>query len=470
MRIDVQQLGAKVFKLDLDGDGERVVELAPASSIIGYYESTDEETRLRLASSDTLTVPTWDWPIGSSRLSLGSAARLDNVQVGLTFPKTKKRKRVGWAGGVAIGRLSMGGVEVSAPSLPSPIQIEGLQLEDAALVRDKGQLRVEVARASIKRLTVSLHGKQIIADDVELPKGFRYDENGLSVDELSLGELRLVVDDLSAKSSDKKSKRKREDGVPMDWRVLDHLNGKLDVDLTADATVPIIGRRKATHHFRIPIDEGTVDYKAMEHSLSALEDSVLDFKVRDNRLLLVVNVPLLPLDATTLVSWMLERDELVMAKRKRVRLRRLLDYQLREPKKEKKKKASDKKASFALRALHFDRLVFEISVRGPVELPLGGGIVKLGEHTQPAVAALRVRGDVHYDASGTSMPTELKLDVESFHGGLADLAVGSGKLNAGAIHVAAVPDFTIGFEGVRPGKLAGTFRGVEVRELQLTFA
>lgn len=104
--------------------------------------------------------------------------------------------------------------------------------------------------------------------------------------------------------------------------VLDRLTGHVNVDLGLDLTVPVIGRRRATHPFRIAIDAGTINYRHLEDNLSTLEDSLLDFSVRDEGLVLEVGIPFLPTrgKGKPIVTWSLDAADLALAKQQRVRL------------------------------------------------------------------------------------------------------------------------------------------------------
>ncbi len=104
--------------------------------------------------------------------------------------------------------------------------------------------------------------------------------------------------------------------------VLDRSSGHFDVDLGLDLAVPVIGRRRATHEFRIPIDAGTIDYRQLESNLSTLEDQLLDFSVRDEGLVLEVGVPLIPTRGLgkPIVTWPLGDADRALAQQQRVRL------------------------------------------------------------------------------------------------------------------------------------------------------
>jgi len=104
--------------------------------------------------------------------------------------------------------------------------------------------------------------------------------------------------------------------------LLDGIAGDVNVDLAVDLTVPVIGRRTATHEFRIPIENGALDYRELESDLSTLEDALLDFSVRDGALVLERGIPLIPTRGRgkPILRWDLDGDDLALAEVRRIRL------------------------------------------------------------------------------------------------------------------------------------------------------
>ncbi len=104
--------------------------------------------------------------------------------------------------------------------------------------------------------------------------------------------------------------------------LLDGLAGEINVDLALDLTVPVIGRRRATHRFRIPIVDGVVDYMGLEGDLSTLESALLDFAIRDAALVLEMGNPVPPetRPRKPILQWDLAPAGLDLARRDRIRL------------------------------------------------------------------------------------------------------------------------------------------------------
>src|SRR5690606_38543108 len=111
--------------------------------------------------------------------------------------------------------------------------------------------------------------------------------------------------------------------APLDLGFLDRLRGRIHLDVVTDIRLPIIRTRRATHTVRLEVRDGMIEYKRLEKGLAPLEDAVLDFAIRKGRLVLEKDIPLIPFDRRTLVSWPLEEDERRLADGGWVRLARL---------------------------------------------------------------------------------------------------------------------------------------------------
>jgi hypothetical protein len=123
--------------------------------------------------------------------------------------------------------------------------------------------------------------------------------------------------------SDAKERSRPEHPVAsVAWELLDGLSGELNADLRVDLSVPVVGSRRATHRFRLPVEDGTIDFMELEGGLSRLENALLDFAVRDDGLVLERGIPLLPTRGRgkPLLRWDLADRDLELARQNRVRL------------------------------------------------------------------------------------------------------------------------------------------------------
>ena len=168
-------------------------------------------------------------------------------------------------------------------------------------------------------------------------------------------------------------------------------------------------------------------------------------------------------------------EEIELADRRLVRLRRLFDYQLprrgsEAPTRGRGAQPSNHKSSnrrsFEVRELRFDGIDVALRWSGGdrVELPSGGALL-LGAPNRPAVAELGIRGALRY------APTEASaggLDVTADRLRLAmeGVVVGSRRLDVGRLRSDEVRAH-LGFAGLKPASLDAKLLGLRLRDLDL---
>ena len=246
-----------------------------------------------------------------------------------------------------------------------------------------------------------------------------------------------------------------------DFRSLDGLEGRLHVDAAVDMTVPIIGRRLATHKLRLPVEEGSVDYRELEADLAALEESMLDFSVRDGALVLERGIPLLPTRGLgkPLLIWPLGPDDLALAQRRRVRLSVLPNVQLADA--AKKSRDDDERdaggSSFALRRLSLENIDLSFVLHAVDHLD--SAIRKL------SFERLLAHGAVHHLPDGGTRDGEVRGEINGLETTLVGLVLGTRALDIGLLYMGRLLGLSLGFEGLRPTKLR-----FDIEKLALTNA
>ncbi len=409
------------------------------------------------------------------------ALRLDEVDLDLGEGRMVKARS-----------LTLPGAAV-APESPELLAIRGpLTLAEVAYAD---------ARASAK------------LDRLELPAGLRYGDAGLDIDGVSAGALLVTVllgGEEGDGGGDEEEEGDEEGGAdqggvsstptsssaagmtPADpaaevqargrrFRILDGLQGKLDVDLYIDATYPVYGARKVTHHFRIPIDEGAINYKTLEKSLATLEDAVVDIELLPGELILEKDLPLLPFDNQTLVRWRLEPHEQTLAEGQRVRLSTLLEAEIPIAKKEPSRSPRDEKESakgpLQLHRLELRELDLELALNQGGVLDLGhAGRLRftkreLGEGgDSPPLEGLRVQGVLrHVAEQGVASPGELVLGCARLRCDLEALRVGDRALSAQGLSLEGLDGArsTLSFEGLKLRRLTLEAAALSVADLRL---
>src|ERR1041384_3340608 len=88
-------------------------------------------------------------------------------------------------------------------------------------------------------------------------------------------------------------------------RFLDSLSGRIYFTVKVVLDLPVIGNRSLDQELRVPIQEGSLDYRALEDSLNWLEGAFLDLQPDGDKLALVWKVPIFG-SAHELIAWALD--------------------------------------------------------------------------------------------------------------------------------------------------------------------
>lgn len=318
---------------------------------------------------------------------------------------------------------------------------------------------------------------QLRADRLEFPSGIHFQgPREVLAPTAHLESLRLTIDDVAALRSKDEAKTEPATGqtpetnggaAPIsDWSFLDAIDGHLNVDLFVDTTVPLLGRRRATHHFRIPVERGTVDYRGIEDNLHWLEDAFLDIEVVDGKLVLEQDLPLVPFRGKALVWWNLDAKELELARQRRVKLRTLLSPEFPAPSPSaKKKKPSVTFHQFALRNLDID-----LSIRRPTQLVVGDvARVQLGTKERPGAVELRLRGDLQYHMRRPLEATTITSTLHRLSAGDTELSFDPVTVSASSVDLGPIDEANMGFQGLEPKSVAARLGSATIHDLRVAF-
>ena len=233
-------------------------------------------------------------------------------------------------------------------------------------------------------------------------------------------------------------------GNIFDWHLLDGLRGEFNVDLEVDLTVPVIGRRRATHRFRVPIDAGAVDYIELEKDLSTLENSILDFAVRsDGTLVLERGIPLLPTRGRgkPILTWQLEPLDLALAQKDRIRLAVFPQFEVAGSEDAESEPKEEGSSSVALRSLVLSNMETHLSLDANVQ-PLEAAIRSL------TVEQLSLLGQVQFHPGQEPKPGRLSGEVKGVEATLVGLPLAAHALSIAQLHVGSVADLEGDFLGL----------------------
>jgi hypothetical protein len=249
-----------------------------------------------------------------------------------------------------------------------------------------------------------------------------------------------------------------------DFRLLDGLSGSLHVDAVVDMTVPIIGHRRATHKLRLQVEDGSIDYRELESDLSALEESLLDFAVRDEALVLERGIPLLPTRGfgKPLVFWDLGPEDLALAHKRRVRLSVLPSARLAADLKEEREPRERESSTgmFALRRLGLEHIALDLSLN-EVSGPMQGALKSL------SCERLMARGEVQHELLGEARPGVVHAELHGLATSVEGLMLGELELSVARVQLGKLHDAALLFVGLKPTHLRVALDALTMRRAKL---
>lgn len=506
MRILLEKLEVGRVGVDLGTSaGARVLQILDAKGLHGAIDVARGSTRLQEVRGRSASVAGIDWALPGGRLTAASPATVAGAAIHGEIAAGGLNGRASLAELMAPGlRIELGETRIGGDAEARAIAVEGtatgghltadhVEVEDlqtsaaGALVRASvaalEHARVDwsasgwlggAATGAITGITVAAGGLSIEIPRLELPEGARTSGRSLVLPELRAPEVKVVVEDvvelfrrktppetprqpLVSKSATGTMVVVRE---PFDLGFLDRLTGRVDVDLTMDLTVPVIGRRAATHQFRIPIVSGVINYKELERQLASVEDAFIDLEVRGKALVLERAIPLissLPIGLgleKPLVIWDLDEADLELAKKRQVRLRKIPRLRLASPSQPGSK---DKDGAVAIRRLRFNDIDIQLSLAPPVN-------AEPDAIARASVGDLRVTGKLDHDVkASTAADTGAAFSAERLAAGPVALPFGE----LGGVEVGAIADARLDFRGLRPTRAAFTARDVVLRNVRI---
>jgi hypothetical protein len=466
LRIGVEQLGAEGLRVELGGDdgSPDVIALAPGGGIRGRYEQDGDTIGLHAIRAETLTLSELSW--GLSRGRVQGAARLHDVEIDAVIATGNARK----TRPAFVGAIRARAVEATVDLRLGDATLHGatVRLDDFALAAsEEGTVSVRVGGASASTIRGDFGSVEIVAQDVTAPDSLALEGGAIRLESIEVGRLDARVHELGSSKADKPAPGKPAEPRPaLSLPFLDLLDGHVGVDVVTDVTVPILGRRKATHGFRIPIEGGVVDFNALERSLAGLEDLVIDFEVEGDKLILEKDIPLVPFDNVPLVQWSLDDEGIALAKKKKVRISALARPQLPpSAKKKADEERREKGSAVRLRRLDVRNIDVSLAVGGPFELDVAGGHLRFGAPGRPAIGELKVEGAV---AHVPEQPKKGRLGIaaRSILVEAAGVVLGGRRLDFAA-NVDAVEELVIDFVGLRPSKASTRLTGVGLRKVDV---
>jgi hypothetical protein len=520
MKINLEGVSAPRLELDLTGPGgePRTLSFTDLVDAALEFDRAGNLSRIRSLRGTSAVLDQLEWPLpGGGRVTASSRGALSAVVLALDIgQETNGRCSVSRleAGALAIElaggqrlALDVSGRAVSVEQSPERnghasaerLELANLQtalagwlvrLSTAALDRPRvdwqgGGILFGASAVRLGELAVAGHGLGVEVAGIELPEGIRTSGKSLVLPHLVIPELRLSIDDVVERlrrpapppeappvpaseappAADTAPASRAVTGTipvqepPFDYGFLDRVTGRLDVDVTMELTIPVLGRRTATHHFRVPIVSGVINYREVERDLANLEDAFIDLEVRGQRLVLERTIPLIPGLEKPLLFWDLEADERDLAKKRLIRLRTIPRLRL-PPKVGSEKDKADKPGGFAVRRVKFDNVDVALALAPPAD---GEG----DSVARARAAELRVGGRIDFHPQQSADPGQLTLAAERLGAGPAELTVRGAAIEFDSIEIGAIAEATVEMHGFRPRGVRLVLKDLQLRNLRV---
>src|SRR5262249_3527385 len=153
--------------------------------------------------------------------------------------------------------------------------------------------------------------------------------------------------------------------------------GRIYLTIKVQLDLPVVGVRTLDQQLRVPIQEGSLDYRALEKSLDWLEGAFLDIKHEGDRLWGQWKVAIVG-RSHELISWPLDVEAATLAAFGLVPVRSLTDFRLPAS-------SGPKSKSKVLRAFEVHAIDAALSLLAPRHVEMGGGVVLFGGEDQPGM-------------------------------------------------------------------------------------
>jgi hypothetical protein len=245
-------------------------------------------------------------------------------------------------------------------------------------------------------------------------------------------------------------------------RFLDAVAGEVSFTIRVELDLPVLGVRRLDQTLRIPIKDGSLDFRALDKGLDWLEGAVLDIGLDGRRLAVKWGVPIIAPAAKDICWWELDSDAQAQAAFGRVPLRALAD--IRFPDDDKPRQRSTKKS--ILRSFTIGKIEAALSLVAPRRLDVAGGTILLGGDDAPGIVDLNLTDTLTHPPE-TGGPGALLGAIGVLDSTLKDVHLGSAALTVDRLHFGAIETIGLSFEGFRPAGVVATVNRITASNLRL---
>ncbi len=309
----------------------------------------------------------------------------------------------------------------------------------------------------------------IAVERIEMPSGIQLTraQSGVEIiaPQVSFSEMRLAVNGPFGRSASDTPAAPKPEGAPTlrqdRLRFLDSLAGRIHLTVKVVLDLPVLGKRTLDQELRLPIQDGMIDFRALEDSLDWLEGKFIDIEADGDRLVLSWKVPIVG-SQRELLSWQLDSDASTVASFGKVPVRTLSDFRTGTSGSGGAKDRSDDKKRKILQALSIEGIDIAIGLLAPRSLEVGNGLIMFGGDDQPGMVDLEVAGGIRDVGAG-----KLTGAIGSIDTTIKDLRLGPVLLTADRLHFDGLDGLEVTFDGFRPAKIAMVVHRVTATNLAM---
>jgi len=247
------------------------------------------------------------------------------------------------------------------------------------------------------------------------------------------------------------------------FRFLDSLSGQINLTVKVVLDLPVIRKRTLDQKLAVPIQEGSLDFRALEESLDWLEGAFLDITHEKDKLALKWKVPIFG-GGKDLIAWKLDEEAQTLAAFGRVPIRSLTDVKRKGRRGDTLPGVPDPEddKSKTLQSLSVEAIDIALSLLAPRSLEVGGGLIMFGGDEQPGMVDLKVKGSIRNEGSGSLIGTIGSVDTT-----IKDLRLGPLLLTADRLHFDGLDQVEVTFDGFRPSKVTMVVHRVTATNLAM---
>ena len=353
----------------------------------------------------------------------------------LTVPQAQAKKLEGRAGVTTYGAADCSFEALEGRFGSVRWAAEAASAGSAWLKDDSGRFDIAIERAEFP------HG-------LSLTRGVEHSVEIVSP-HVTFSELRLKVNGPFGRNKPAEPEAPRRPSTPVNpfqrqehLRFLDSLSGRIYLTIKVQLDLPVVGVRTLDQQLKVPIQEGSLDYRALDEGLDWLEGTFLDIKHQDERLKVQWKVPIVG-GGHDLITWALDNEASTLASFGRVPVRSLADFRIGSG--QKSSSSSNDKRSGVLRSFSLEAIDIALSLLAPRHLAVGGGTIMFGGDDQPGMVDLKVTGALRDRGPGKITGTVGSIDTT-----IKDLRLGGSMLSADRLHFDGIDTLEVSFDGFKP--------------------